>query len=413
MSSESKRKMSRRELISGTAAVAGVALASQLGTPPGRGGERQSRRRPSRPTRMPTSTMPRESSRPTRPRRPTSTCSGGSAIRFPRRLRKDMWVLDFHLGDFAHVGMAGIFWLNRQDYGYFGHEIYLLPGQMIPEHQHLATDKGPAKMESWQPRHGMIYTFGEGEPTPEFLAKIPASQRDIVKSRHCKPLAIDEVGDLNRREAWHFMVAGPESALGDRIRHLSRHGGAEVLQPQGETVVSSCPGNKKLGYCPVSLRDRSGKRTITASRDCPMNTCHRIPRFAIPLLAMLALALAACPAVLAGGYLGPDAHGGAGRQDALYRPGRRPATRLVRRGRRQGRGDHRPAGRADGAGAQPRRHAALRHLRRGQEHGRGDRYGRRARSSIRFPPAIPPTAWPSRPTASGCMSAIVSTTMSR
>jgi D-lyxose ketol-isomerase len=129
------------------------------------------------------------------------------------KLKKEMWVLDFGLGDFARVGMAGIFWLNRQDYKYFGHEIYLLPGQMIPEHSHLATAKGAAKMESWQPRHGMIYTFGEGEPTPEFLDKIPPSQRDLVKSRHCTPLGIDEVGDLNRLEAWHFMVAGPEGAL--------------------------------------------------------------------------------------------------------------------------------------------------------------------------------------------------------
>jgi hypothetical protein len=128
-------------------------------------------------------------------------------------LKKGIWVLDFALGDFAAVGMAGIFWLNRQDYGYFGHEIYLLPGQMIPEHQHLATDKGPAKMESWQPRHGMIYTFGEGPPTPEYFSKIPASQRGIVKSRHCKPLGVDELADLNRREAWHFMVAGSEGAL--------------------------------------------------------------------------------------------------------------------------------------------------------------------------------------------------------
>ena len=94
-------------------------------------------------------------------------------------LKKGIWVLDFGLGDFANVGMAGIFWLNRQDYGYFGHEIYLLPGQMIPEHCHFPTDKGPAKMESWHPRHGMIYTFGEGEPTPEYLAKIPASQRRL------------------------------------------------------------------------------------------------------------------------------------------------------------------------------------------------------------------------------------------
>jgi D-lyxose ketol-isomerase len=129
------------------------------------------------------------------------------------RLQKEMWILDFGLNDFSRVGMAGIFWLNRQDYNYFGHEIYLLPGQMIPEHKHLATDKGGAKMESWQPRHGMIYTFGEGEPTPALLDKIPPSQRELVKSRHCQPLEIDEVGDLNELTAWHFMVAGSEGAL--------------------------------------------------------------------------------------------------------------------------------------------------------------------------------------------------------
>ena len=130
-----------------------------------------------------------------------------------KRLEKEMWVLDFGLGDFSRVGMAGIFWLNRQDHNYFGHEIYLLPNQMIPEHCHQATAKGGAKMESWQPRHGMIYTFGEGEPTPELIEKIPPSQRDLVKSRRCKPLGIDEVGALNRLTAWHFMVAGPEGAL--------------------------------------------------------------------------------------------------------------------------------------------------------------------------------------------------------
>ena len=128
-------------------------------------------------------------------------------------IKKDMWILDFGLGDFAQVGMAGIFWLNRQDCNYFGHEIYLLPGQMIPEHSHLPTAKGAAKMESWQPRRGMIFTFGEGDGTPELLGKIPVSQRDLVKSRRCNPLEIDQVGHLNRLEAFHFMVAGPEGAL--------------------------------------------------------------------------------------------------------------------------------------------------------------------------------------------------------
>jgi len=204
--------MSRRELISGTAAAAGVALASQFG-----GGL--------------------HAAEPEAPAKTVKTYTNADfydadgkfqeekakeayfdmfqRFHYPisETLRKGIWVLDFHLNDFANVGMAGIFWVNRQEFSYFGHEIYLLPGQMIPEHQHLATDKGPAKMESWQPRHGMIYTFGEGEPTPELLSKIPASQRDIVKSQHCKPLKIDEVGDLNRREAWHVRVAGPQGAL--------------------------------------------------------------------------------------------------------------------------------------------------------------------------------------------------------
>ena len=56
------------------------------------------------------------------------------------KLQKEMWILDFGLNDFAHVGMAGIFWLNRQDYNYFGHEIYLAarpddPGALPPGHR--------------------------------------------------------------------------------------------------------------------------------------------------------------------------------------------------------------------------------------------------------------------------------------
>ena len=210
MSSQFPQGVSRRDLISGTAAVAGAALAGQFCS---------------------TATAAEKSAPAVKTYTNADFYDAAGEFQADKvkeayfdmfrrfgypiseNLQKNMWVLDFHLGDFAHVGMAGIFWLNRQDYCYFGHEIYLLPGQMIPEHKHLATDKGPAKMESWQPRRGMIYTFGEGEATPELLSKISASQRDIVNSRHGAALRLDEVADLNRREAWHFMVAGPEGAL--------------------------------------------------------------------------------------------------------------------------------------------------------------------------------------------------------
>ncbi len=61
----------------------------------------------------------------------------------------DFWTLDFALGQFDEVGMAGILWINNQEHDYLGHEIYLLPGQMIPEHWHVATGEGRAKVEGW------------------------------------------------------------------------------------------------------------------------------------------------------------------------------------------------------------------------------------------------------------------------
>ncbi len=172
------------------------------------------------------------------------------------RLKKEMWILDFGLDDFARVGMAGIFWLNRQDHNYFGHEIYLLPGQMIPEHKHLATDKGGAKMESWQPRHGMIYTFGDGEPTPELLDKIPPSQRDLVKSRHCKPLGIDEVGDLNELDGLALHGGRSGRGSGDRVRHVPRHGRTPILESQSDTLT------KELLMADLSLFDLTGKKAL-------------------------------------------------------------------------------------------------------------------------------------------------------
>jgi hypothetical protein len=42
---------------------------------------------------------------------------------------------------------------------------------------------------------------------------VPESQRGLIQSRCGKPLQVDELAHLNRRTAWHFMVAGPEGAL--------------------------------------------------------------------------------------------------------------------------------------------------------------------------------------------------------
>jgi len=125
----------------------------------------------------------------------------------------DFWAIDFGLNDFVNVGMAGIFWCNDKKDGYFGHEIYLLPGQMIVEHAHVATPEAKPKMEAWQVRYGMIYTFGEGDETTPCPVQLPESQAKYITVKNCKVLKAGEIAALNRAEAKHFMIAGPEGAI--------------------------------------------------------------------------------------------------------------------------------------------------------------------------------------------------------
>lgn len=131
----------------------------------------------------------------------------------PESLRTNMWATDFGLGDFVNVGMGGIFWINDQKHGYFAHEIYLLPGQMIVEHAHEATAKGPPKMETWHVRHGSILTFGEeGNLVPPGV-QLPASQEKYITARKCYEMQPGEIRTLNRVTAKHFMMGGPEGAI--------------------------------------------------------------------------------------------------------------------------------------------------------------------------------------------------------
>ncbi len=132
----------------------------------------------------------------------------------PDTLRgEDFWTLDFGLGKFTEAGMAGIFWINRQADNYMGHEIFLLPGQMIPEHWHVATAEGGAKMEGWHLRNGSVTLYSEGEPTAGVEERIPPLHRDIAKARCEQVLKPGEVGYLAHAEGRHFMLAGSEGAI--------------------------------------------------------------------------------------------------------------------------------------------------------------------------------------------------------
>ena len=153
------------------------------------------------------------------------------------------WALDFGKNDFMKYGMGGVIWVDEVKEEYFGHDIFLLPLQSIPEHSHVAQkidasvcqdrwtgqkfDKElPAKMESWLVRNGWVYSFSEvGEPNldkfPEAKANLSALLYDhkadkptLLKSLHVEKWIPDGIAHkLPKTGSWHFMMGGTEGAI--------------------------------------------------------------------------------------------------------------------------------------------------------------------------------------------------------
>lgn len=161
----------------------------------------------------------------------------------PDVLRTDeFWVCDFMQRDYGKLGMGGIFWINAKgkygengakaykgafadkNYGYLGHEIYLLPGQVLPEHRHIGGDEGYGpKMEAWQVRYGEVQFFGEhkGAGDETLISNMPASERpwgfgqDWFKSKYVakRTAKSGQLYTLEDPESWHFQRAGKTGAI--------------------------------------------------------------------------------------------------------------------------------------------------------------------------------------------------------
>lgn len=163
----------------------------------------------------------------------------------------EFWVCDFNQGDILALGMSGIFWINEkgeykasgakqykgdfadQSFGYLLHEIYLLPGQTLPEHNHLGGPEGfGPKMESWQVRYGEVYFFGQYKHGDESLiSEAPESMRpwgygeEWFKSTYIskRDAKTNQMYTLQDPEAWHGQKAGPDGAIVTEVATYHNH----------------------------------------------------------------------------------------------------------------------------------------------------------------------------------------------
>ncbi len=143
---------------------------------------------------------------------------------------RNLWITDWGLGDYENVGFACVFWVNNTEYGYFAQTMYLLPGQMIPEHAHVPTSI-PAKHESWKMLHGWVYNFSEIGITTANPPAIPTSHGSI-KSRNFTIQKKGESLPLKKIESWHFMMAGPEGAIIDEYGSNEDKEGMRFTNPK-------------------------------------------------------------------------------------------------------------------------------------------------------------------------------------
>lgn len=143
------------------------------------------------------------------------------------KIGKELWVSDFGLGDYEHVGLANVTWFNDSIYDYFAMTMYLLPGQMIPEHIHRPITElpaKPAKYESWRVLRGWIYNFSEIGENMQDMPMIPQSFGSI-RSKNFKMVHAGETDQLKQPETYHFMMAGDDGAIVDEYGvHHDRRG---------------------------------------------------------------------------------------------------------------------------------------------------------------------------------------------
>jgi D-lyxose ketol-isomerase len=153
----------------------------------------------------------------------------------PDRLRgEDFWAKDFNIGKFTESGLGGIFWISSPEYNISGHEMFLLPNQCVPEHYHVATENTPAKLEAWHVRHGWVYIYSEGEPTPGAEERVPSSHRDCTLAKSELIVNAGEVGTLANPTERHWMRAGSEGAIVTEYASHHDHDGLRFSHPDGK-----------------------------------------------------------------------------------------------------------------------------------------------------------------------------------
>jgi D-lyxose ketol-isomerase len=139
-------------------------------------------------------------------------------------MKEKLWVSDYGTGEFTKLGLGALMFMNNdkdpEGYRFMLMDLFLLPGQMLPEHYHLKSAKSVEKMEGWLVRHGSVTIVGEGEPTPGLKERQPKSQSPSSTVFNGVEATPGTFIKLNRVTARHSQLAGPEGAIETEVANF-------------------------------------------------------------------------------------------------------------------------------------------------------------------------------------------------
>ena len=96
--------------------------------------------------------------------------------------RKEIEVAEFGLGELEKTGLELVVYINTERY--CAKELILFPRQTCPEHRHPALAGSPGKMETFRCRHGQVWLYVAGEPTPGMQGHPPTGSEAFYTVFH-------------------------------------------------------------------------------------------------------------------------------------------------------------------------------------------------------------------------------------
>jgi len=147
-------------------------------------------------------------------------------------MREKLFVSDYGLGQYTKVGLAAYMFCNEVEDRYMLMDIYLLPGQMLPEHWHVDAEGNPAKREGWLVRWGKSHIVGIGDPNLTQDVAVPKIHWEgKVTTEHQTVATPGVFVKLAKVGTRHWQYAGPEGAIITEVANVHTNSGVRHSDP--------------------------------------------------------------------------------------------------------------------------------------------------------------------------------------